>query len=163
MKKTVEEQLKTLFTEHQLPPMDVIIPILEKAGRGDEELSTQVYDTITSLAAGIKEVLGLEDRNIETVAKICETTYNATAEIFEPLELTDTRFSSNMSDCPLLHVGKDVNLNTKSRFCDLICTTGSRAIFDSVMGPQQGSCTWDKALIKGTGKCTVVFELGKTP
>lgn len=162
MKETVEERIRALFAEHPIPPMDVIIPILERAGRGDKELATQVYDTFASLAEGIREILGLKDRNMETVAKICETIYNASGEIFEPIELTNARFSSNMSDCPLLHVGKDISLNAKSRFCDLICTTGSKAVFNTVMEPQQGSCTWDKALIKGAGKCTVVFELGNT-
>ena len=108
----------------------------------------------------VEKEVGCED--METVAKICETIYNASGEIFEPIELTNARFSSNMSDCPLLHVGKDISLNAKSRFCDLICTTGSKAVFNTVMEPQQGSCTWDKALIKGAGKCTVVFELGNT-
>ncbi len=163
MKKTAEERIRALFEGHPIPPMDVIIPILEKTGHGDEEFATQVRNTFTSLTKGICEILGLKDRTMETVAKVYETLYNASGEIFEPIELTDSRFSSNMTDCPLLHVGKDIDFNVKSKFCDLICTTGSKAVFDAVLSPEKGDCTWDKALIKGVGKCTVVFELVKTP
>lgn len=162
MKKTVEERIRALFAEHSIPPMEVIIPILEKTGRGEKELTAQVYNTVTSLANGIKEILNLKDKNMETLAKVCEIVYNVSGEIFEPIELTDSRFSSNMSDCPLLHVGKDISLNVKSKFCDLICTTGSKAMMATVLSPHKCNCTWDKALIKGTGKCTVVFELVKT-
>lgn len=162
MKKTVEERIRALFAEHSIPPMEVIIPILEKTGRGEKELTAQVYNTVTSLANGIKEILRLKDKNMETLAKVCETVYNVSGEIFEPIELTDSRFSSNMSDCPLLHVGEDISLGVKSKFCDLICTTGSKAMMETVLSPHKCNCTWDKALIKGTGKCTVVFELVKT-
>jgi hypothetical protein len=162
VKKTVEERIRALFAEHSIPPMEVIIPILEKTGRGEKELTVQIYNTVTSLANGIKGILNLRDKNMETLAKVCEMVYNVSGEIFEPIELTDSRFSSNMSDCPLLHVGKDISLNVKSKFCDLICTTGSKAMMDTVLSPQKCNCTWDKALIKGAGKCTVVFELVKT-
>lgn len=162
MKKTVEERIRALFAEHSIPPMEVIIPIIEKTGRGEKELTAQVYDTVTSLTKGITEILRLKDKNMETLAKVCETVYNVSGEVFEPIELTDSKFSSNMSDCPLLHVGKDISLDVKSKFCDLICTTGSKAAMDTILSPHKGKCTWDKALIKGKGKCTVVFELVKT-
>jgi hypothetical protein len=50
MKKTSEEQVKALFAEHSLPPLEVIIPILEKAGRGEQELTSYIYETYLSLA-----------------------------------------------------------------------------------------------------------------
>jgi hypothetical protein len=57
MKKTAEERMKALFAEHSFPPLEVIIPILEKAGRGEQELATQIYDAHLALAEGIKEIL----------------------------------------------------------------------------------------------------------
>jgi len=162
VKKTVEERIRALFAEHSIPPMEVIIPILEKTGRGEKELTAQIYDTFTSVAKGIKEILKLKDKNMETLARVCETVFIVSGEKFEPIELTDSRFSLNMLDCPLLHVGKDISFNVRSRFCDLMCTTGSKALMDTVLGSHKCNCTWDKALIKGTGKCTAVFELVKT-
>jgi len=162
VKKTVEERIRALFAEHSIPPMEVVIPILEKTGRGEQELTAQVYNTYTSLAEGIKEILKLKDKNMKTLAKVYEMVYGISGEKFEPLELTDSKFSSHLSDCPLLYVGKDVSLGVKSKFCDLICTAGSKALMDTVLSPHKGNCTWDKALIRGAGKCTVVFELVKT-
>jgi len=162
VKKTVEERISALLAEHSIPPMGVIIPILEKTGRGEKELTAQIYNTYTSLAEGIKEILRLKDKNMGTLAKVYGIVYGVSGEKYEPSRLTDSRFSSTLSDCPLLHLGKDTSFNVKSKFCDLICTAGSRALMDTVLGPDKGNCTWDKALIKGVGKCTVVFELVKT-
>ena len=80
----------------------------------------------------------------------------------EPIELSDSKYSFNLPDCPMLHVGKNVSFNVKSKFCDLICAGPSRALMDITLGPNKGICRWDKALIKGAGKCNVVFELVKT-
>ena len=161
MKKTAEKQIRALFAEHSIPPMEVIIPILEKTGRGEQELTAQIYNTYSSLIKGLKEILGLKDKNMKTVAKVWEAVLGFEGSKFEPIELTESRFSFSIPDCPMLHVGKEVSLNVKSKFCDLICTAGSRALMDSVLSPHKGNCTWNKALIKGAGKCTVVFELVK--
>jgi len=141
--------------------MEVIIPILEKTGRGEQELTAQIYNTYSSLIKGLKEILGLKDKNMKTVAKVWEAVLGFEGSKFEPIELTESRFSFSIPDCPMLHVGKEVSLNVKSKFCDLICTAGSRALMDTVLSPHKGNCTWNKALIKGAGKCTVVFELVK--
>jgi len=162
VKKSAEKQIRALFAEHSIPPMEVIIPILEKTGRGEQELTAQIYNTYSSLIKGLKEILGLKDKNMKTVAKVWEAVLGFEGSKFEPIELTESRFSFSIPDCPMLHVGKDVSLNVKGKFCDLICTAGSRALMDTVLSPHKGSCTWNKALIRGAGKCTVVFELVKT-
>jgi len=162
VKKTTEEQIKDLFAKHSVPPLEVIIPILEKTGRGEQELTSQVYDTYTSLIKGIKEILGLKDNDMKTLAKAWEITLSFERTKFQPIELTESRFSFSIPDCPMIHVGKDVSFDVKSKFCDLICTAGSKALMDTVLSPNRGTCAWNKALIKGKGKCTVVFELVKT-
>jgi len=162
MKKTAEKQIRTLIAEHSIPPVEVIIPILEKTGRGEQELTTQIYNTYSSLIKGLKEILGLKEKNMKTVAKVWQIVLGFEGAKFEPIELTESRFSFSIPDCPMLHVGKDVSLNVKSKFCDLICTAGSKALMDTVLSPHKGNCTWNKALIRGAGKCTVVFELVKT-
>jgi len=158
VKKTAEKQIRALFVEHSIPPLEVIIPILEKTGRGEQELTTQLYNTYTDLAKGMREILGLKDKNMKTLAKVWEIVLGFEGSKFEPVELTESRFSFSIPDCPMLHVGKDVGLNVKGKFCDLICTAGSRALMDTVLSPHKGNCTWDKALIRGAGKCTVIFE-----
>jgi len=162
MKKTVEEQMKVLLTKHSEPPLEVIIPILEKAGRGEQELTAHIYDIDSSLTKGIKEIFGLKDKNMKTLAKVVEIVFGAGGLKIEPIELSESRFSLSISDCPMLHVGKNVSLNVKSKFCDLCCTSGSRALMDTVLGQDRGTCFWDKSLIKGKGKCRLVFELVKT-
>jgi len=159
VKKTAEKQIRALFSEHSIPPMEVIIPILEKTGRGEQELTAQIYNTYSSLVKGLKEILGLKDKNMKTVAKVWTAVLGFEGSKFEPIELTESRFSFSIPDCPMLHVGKEVSLNVKSKFCDLICTAGSKALMDTVLSPHKGNCTWNKALIRGAGKCTVVFEL----
>ena len=44
MKKTVEEQMRALLTKYAYPPVEVVIPILEKTGRGEEELASQLHE-----------------------------------------------------------------------------------------------------------------------
>jgi len=161
MKKTAEKQIRMLIAEHSIPPLEVIIPILEKTGRGEQELTAQLYNTYSGLTKGIREILGLKEKNMKTLAKVWEIVLGFEGSKFEPVELTESRFSFSIPDCPMLHVGKGVNLNVKSKFCDLICTAGSRALMDTVLSPHKGNCTWNKALIRGAGKCTVVFELVK--
>jgi len=162
VEKTAEKQIKDLLTKHSIPPLEVIIPILEKAGRGEHELMAQIYETYTSLANSTREILGLKDKNMKTLAKVWEILISFEGARIQPVELTESRYSFSMTDCPMLHVGRDVSLNVKSKFCDLICTGGSKALIDAVLGPHRGTCTWNKALIKGAGKCTLVFELVKT-
>jgi hypothetical protein len=114
------------------------------------------------LIKGLKEILGLKEKNMKTVAKVWQIVLGFEGAKFEPIELTESRFSFSIPDCPMLHVGKNVRLNVKSKFCDLICTAGSKALMDTVLSPHKGNCTWNKALIRGAGKCTVIFELVKT-
>lgn len=161
MKKTAEEQIRLLFAEHSPPPLEVIIPILRTTGRGEQELVAQFYDTYTSLVKGIKESLGLKDKNMKTLAKVGEIILSFEGRKFQPVELTKARFSVSLSDCPMCHVGKDVSLNVKDKFCDLICTGMAKAMMDTVLGLHRGTCTWEKALIRGARKCMLVFELAK--
>jgi len=162
VKKNVEEQLKALFAGHPVPPIEVIIPILEKAGRGEQELTAQFYDTELSLAKGIKEIWGLRDRNMKVLAKVLEVINSWEGQRFEPIALTESRLSISISDCSMLHVGKNVSSNVKSKFCDLICNGGSKALMDVVLGQDKATCSWDKALIKGARNCRLVFESVKT-
>jgi len=154
--------MKALFAEYSVPPLDVIIPVLERAGRGEQELTAQVYDSVVSLANGLKEVLGLKDKGMKALAKVWEVMSSFEGVKFEPIELSDSRFSFSISDCPMLHVGRDVSSNVKSKFCDLICAGGGKALMDTFLGEGRGTCTWDKCLIKGAGKCKLVFELVET-
>lgn len=161
MKGTAETRIKALLNEFYFPPLEVIIPILEKSGRGEQELTAQIYNSYSSLAKDIKEILGLKDRNMKTLAKVFEVILGFEGTKFEPLELSESKFSLSIPDCPMLHVGKNVNFNVKSKFCDLICTVVSRALMDTLLSQNKGNCTWDKALIKGTGKCKLGIELVK--
>ena len=162
LKKTAEEQLRVLFTEHSSPPLEVIIPILETAKRGERELAAQEYETSTGLAKGIIRILGLKDKDMKTLSKVVGTVFRFGGQELQPVERSDSRFSFFITDCPMLHVGKDVSQNVKNKFCDLLCTSGSKALMDAVLGKDAGTCTWDKALIKGATKCVVVFDLVKT-
>jgi hypothetical protein len=54
MTKGKEEQIKTLFAGHIFPPLEIVIPILEKAGRGEKELTRQIHDAYASLANGAR-------------------------------------------------------------------------------------------------------------
>jgi hypothetical protein len=161
MKKTSEKQLKTLFAEHNVPPLEVIIPILEKTGRGEQELTTQLYDTYAKLAKKLMKILDLKAKDMKTLAKIWEIALSFEKQPFEPIELTQSKFSFSVPDCPMVHVGKNVSAKVKSKFCDLICAAGAKALMDTVLGPGRGVCSWNKALIQGAGKCMVLFELAK--
>jgi len=161
MKKSPEERIKRLFAEHPYPPIDVIIPILEKAGRGEKELESQIYEIYCHLAKGIKGIMSLKGNDMKTLARIWEIATASEGMKMQPLELSDSKFSFSITDCPMIHVGKNVNTNVKSKFCDIVCTAGSRALMDTILAPQKGACAWSKTLIKGTGKCTVTFELVK--
>jgi hypothetical protein len=88
LKKTAEERVKVLFAKHSFPPLEVIIPILERAGRGEQELAAQMYDTHLALARGIKEILGLKDKNLKTLAKVWEVMNTFGEQRFEPIEST---------------------------------------------------------------------------
>jgi hypothetical protein len=76
----------------------------------------------------------------------------------QPIEQDDSRFSFSLDDCPMLHVRKNIGLNVKSKFCDLICTNVAKALLDTILGSHRGTLAWNKALIKGAGKCTIAFE-----
>jgi len=155
---TTERRIRALFATHPEVPLEVVIPILEQAGRGEQEFEAQVYNTQTELSKGIMRILGLEDKSMRTVAKLVELKAGFYGKGFQPIELTDSKLSFSIPDCPMLHVGKDVSLNMKRKFCDAHCAGGSRAVMDAVLGPHRGTCTWDKALIRGAKKCTVMFE-----
>jgi len=159
LKKAVEKRIKDLFAEYSYPPLEVIIPVLEKSGRGERELTAQVNEIDISVIKGIKEILGLKDQSMKTLAKLWEIYLGFAGVKCQPIELTESKFVFTISDCPMLHVSKDVSLNVKSKFCDLICTSASRAVIETVLSPKRVNCTWDKALIKGAGKCTTGFEL----
>jgi hypothetical protein len=159
LKKTAEKQIRDLLRKHPYPTLEVIIPILEKSGHGEKELAAQVSETDRCVIRGIKEILGLRDNSMKTLAKIMEIYLAFAGAKFQPVELTESRFVLTLSDCPMLHVSKEVSLNVKSKFCDLICASAEKVITDTVLGQKRGTCTWNKALIKGAGKCTLAFEL----
>jgi len=159
LKKTAEKQIRDLLKKHQYPPLQVIIPILEKSGRGEQELAAQISETDMIVIKGIKEILGLKGNNMKSLAKVLEIYLAFGGAEFQPVELTESKFTIAISDCPMLHVSKDVGLNVKSKFCDLICASGAKVIIDTMLGQKRGVCTWNKALIKGAGKCTLAFEL----
>jgi hypothetical protein len=161
LKKTAEKQIRDLLRKHQYPPLDVIVPILGKSGRGEQELAAQINETDSIVIKGIKEILGLRDSDMKTLAKVLEIYLSFGGAEFQPVELTESKFAIAISDCPMLHVGKDVGLNVKSKFCDLICASAARVIIDTMLGPNRGICNWDKALIRSAGKCTLAFELVK--
>jgi hypothetical protein len=98
---------------------------------------------------------------MKTLAKVLEIYLSFGGAEFQPVELTESKFAIAISDCPMLHVGKNVGPNVKSKFCDLICASAARVIIDTMLGPNRGICSWDKALIRGAGKCTLAFELVK--
>ncbi len=161
MKKGVEEQIRSVLAKHSFPPLEVVIPILEKAGRGEEELTTQLYESNMSLVSELREILKLKDGKMRNLARMFEVLLSCYGQRFEPIELSDIRFSFSISDCPMLHVGKDVNASVRGKYCDLVCSAGAKAFTKAILGPD-GTCSWDKALIKGAGKCQVIFEMGKT-
>lgn len=72
MEKSAEERIRDLFTKRLALPLEVIIPILEKAGRSEKELTAQIYSYSTSIGEEIKEILGLTEKNIRTLAKLFE-------------------------------------------------------------------------------------------
>lgn len=161
MRKSAEKRLKALFSEHSAPPLEVVIPILEKTGHGEQELTAQIYDTYASVAKEIVKILGLKEKNMKTVAKVWEIVNSFEKQPFEPIELTESKFSFSIPDCPMVHVGKDVSSKVRSKFCDLICAGGSKALMDTILGLGKGVCRWDKALLRGAERCTLVFELAK--
>lgn len=161
VKKTVEEQMRALLTKHGYPPPEVVIPILEKAGRGEKELGAQLHEIDMSLLSGIMKILNLKEKNMRTVSRMIGVIFSSYGQKYEPIELSENRFRLSVSDCPMLHVGKNVNTTVKSKFCDVYCSSTAKAMAQLVLG-EEGSCSWDKALIKGGRKCTVTFDLVKT-
>jgi hypothetical protein len=161
VRKSAEEKIKKLLAQHSYPPLEVIIPVLERAGRGEQELRDQIYDAEVSITNGVREILNLKGRDMKTLAKIFEITCAFEGIKTIPNELSQTRYSISIPDCPMVHVGKDVSTDVKSKFCDICCSTSADAIAGTVLG-QEFTCTWDKKLIKGGGKCTTTIELGKT-
>ncbi len=161
MKKTTEEKMKALFAKYTYPPVHVAIPILEKAGRGEEELASQIHEIDLSVLSGLMEIFGIKEKNMKTVAKIFGALLSYYGQKYEPLELSDNRYCLSVSDCPMLHVGKNVDVSTRSKYCDLLCSSTAKALAKLVLG-DASNCSWDKALIKGGRKCTVTFELVKS-
>lgn len=158
VRKSAEERLKVLFAKHQFPAVDVVIPVLQKSGRGEKELMSQFYVTEVSLTKGIMQILGLKTRDMKTLVKVMEVVFLWEGQKFEPIELSDSKFSYAVPDCPMVHVGKDITEEVKSKFCDLFCTAASQAMMDTVLGKGKGSCYWDKSLIKGAGNCKLLWE-----
>jgi hypothetical protein len=103
----------------------------------------------------------LKRNDMKTLARVWEISTASEGMKMQPLELSESRYSFSITDCPMIHVGKNVSTNVKGKFCDIVCTAGSRALMDTILAPQKGVCGWSKTLIKGTGKCTVTFELVK--
>jgi hypothetical protein len=161
VKKTVEEQMKALLTKHAYPPPEVVIPILEKTGKGEKELAAQLHEIDMSLLTGIMKILKLKEKNMRTVSRMIGVIFSSYGQKYEPIELSENRFRLSVSDCPMLHVGKNVSTTVKSKFCDVYCSSTAKAMAELVFG-EEGSCSWDKALITGGRKCTVTFDLVKT-
>lgn len=158
MRKTTEERIRALVKKHTFPPLEVIIPIIEKAGRGEKELETQFYETALSLMNGTRKVLGAKGKDMKTLAKLYEVLLAADGTRIEPIELSESKFRFSVTDCPMLYV-KGVSLEVKSRFCDLYCNAATRAMMDVMLDKGRAECSWDKALIKGGSKCSVLIEL----
>jgi hypothetical protein len=158
LKKTAEDRIKALLAKHTFPPLEVIIPILEKSGRGEKELEGQIYETALALMKNAKKVLGMKGKDIRTFAKMYEVLLAADGTRIEPIELSESKFSFSITDCPMLHV-KGVNIEVKSKFCDLNCNAATRAMTDAVLDVGRVKGSWDKALIKGGSRCTILFEL----
>lgn len=161
MEGSVEKRLADLFSRYSMPPLDVIVPMLEERGRGEQELRATIYDAYIHIAEEMMRILALDENSMKSLAKVWEVATGFEGGRMVPIELTETRFSFSIPDCPMLHVGKRVGPDVKSRFCDIVCSNGSRALMDAVLSPSKGTCTWNKALIRGERKCTVVFELEK--
>ncbi len=161
MKKTVEEQMRVLLAKYTYPPVEVVIPILEKTGRGEKELADQIHEIDMAVLSGTMKILNLKEKNMRTVSKMFGVLLSSYGQKYEPIELSENRFCVSVSDCPMLHVSKNVNVAVKSKFCDVLCSSTAKAMAQLVLG-KEGNCSWDKALIRGGRKCTVAFELVKT-
>jgi hypothetical protein len=159
MEKTPEDRIRELFSKHSFPPMEVIIPVLQKAGKGEQELEAQLYNAYVDLAGQITEILGLKEKNMKTMAKVWGIIASFEGIKIQPIHQDESKFSFSLSDCPMVHVRKDISYAVKSKFCDLICNSASRALRDAVFDSEKAALTWNKALIKGAGKCTITFEL----
>jgi hypothetical protein len=70
--------------------------------------------------------------------------------------------NNSVPDCLMLHIGKTVTMNVKSKFCDLCWAGSSKMLMDSILGQGTDTCPWDKSLMKDAGKCKVVYELVKS-
>jgi hypothetical protein len=53
-------------------------------------------------------------------------------------------------------------MNAESKFCDLCWVGSSKVLMDFILGQGIDTCTWDESLMKGAGKCKVVYELVKS-
>ena len=76
MKKPAEEKLRVLFKKYPFPPVDVVIPLLEKSGRGEQELFSQFYETEANLTREILEILNLKTRDMKTLVKVMEVVFS---------------------------------------------------------------------------------------
>jgi hypothetical protein len=161
MEKTTEERIRDLFSRHSFPPMEVIIPVLQKTGKGERELEAQLYQAYVDLARQIIEILGLKERDMKTMAKVWGIIASFEGIKIQPIRQDESKFSFSLSDCPMLHVGKSISYDVKSKFCDLICNSASKALLDTILDSEKATLTWDKALVKGAGKCTITFQLVK--
>jgi hypothetical protein len=159
--KTAEERIRDLSAKRLTLPLEVIIPILEKSGRSEQELTAQIYSSCSSLSKEIREILGLTEKNMRTLAKLWEVFCGVQGIRFQPIELTEDRYSVGLTNCLMLHVGKGVSPNVKNKFCDAVCMGIGRGVMDIALGSGRGICSGDRALIKGKNKCIIAFELLK--
>jgi hypothetical protein len=159
VKKTAEDKLRDLFAKHPFPPVDVVIPVLERSGRGEAELFSQFYETETSLTRGIMQILNSKTKDMKTLVKVMEVVFSWEGQKFEPIELSESKFSYAVPDCPMVHVGKDISPEVKAKFCDLFCTAASQAMMDTVLGKGKAHCRWDKSLIHGGDRCSLLWEM----
>jgi hypothetical protein len=160
-KKTTEDRIRDVYSQYSFPPLEVIIPILQRSGRGEQELAKQLYERYANLTVKIRDILGLEKKSIKTLVKVWGVMASFEGVKIQPIELNDTRYSFSLTDCPMLHVGKNVDRKVKSQFCDLICNSASKALLDTILGSDKTTLTWDKALIKGASKCTITFATAR--
>lgn len=154
---SAQERLKELFSKYPIPPPEVVIPILEKAGLGERELTTQIYNRVSGQANGIKEILGLKGKDMRTLAKVWEILAGFNGQKLQSIMLDESRFTVSISECPMRHVGDDISISVKGKFCDLICTTATKALMDTIIGQGKLTCSLDKALIEGASKSRITY------
>ena len=98
---------------------------------------------------------------MRTLAKVWEILASFTGQRLQPIALDESRFTVSISECPMRHVGDDMSKSVKAKFSDLICTTATKALMDTIIGHGKLTCSLDKALIEGASNCTITYNLLK--